>query len=125
MWGNILTPHGPCSFCHDPYHHVRQCPSIRQISNDVFGHMNTSFSRLGGGSYFGSYNLTWSQRSNLSWQAQFPGNPALQFHDHSYSYPHKKCHEEPPSLKRFALEKAMAALDRTMSAYLSQVEEDK
>jgi hypothetical protein len=112
--------------------YVRKCPSIRQISNDVFGHMNTSFSRPGDESYYGSYNPTWSQQSNLSWQAQFHGNPAPQFYDHSYSYPHQHYQEVPPPPKSStlegasaALEEASASLDRTMSTYLSQVEGDK
>ena len=33
MWGNIPTPHEPCSYCNDPHHHVRDCPLARQISH--------------------------------------------------------------------------------------------
>jgi hypothetical protein len=110
MWGGIPTPHGLCSFSHDPYHHVRKCLLIRQIFNDVFGHMNTLFSRPGNDCYFGSCNLSWSQQSNPSWQAQDLGIHAPQFHglqyqsyqqfyDHAYSSqsaPHQHYHEEPP-----------------------------
>ena len=87
--------------------------------------MNTSFSQPRDESYFGFYNPTWSQQSNLSWQAQFSGNLAPQFHDHSYSYPHQQYQEEPPSPKTSTLEEAIAALDKTMSAFRSQAEEDK
>jgi hypothetical protein len=110
MWGGTPTPYGPCSFCHDLYHHVRNCPSIRQISNNIFGHKNTSLSRPGNNNYFDSYNPTWSQQSNLSWQAQFVGNLApqfrglqhqsyQQFYDHAYSFqsaPQQQYQAEPP-----------------------------
>ena len=110
MWGNIPTPYGPCPFCYDPYHNVRNCPSLRQISNDIFGHMNTSFSRPGADNYFDTYNPTWSQQSNISWQAQDPGIHAPQFHglqhqsyqqfyDHAYSFqsaPQQQYLAEPP-----------------------------
>jgi hypothetical protein len=110
MWGNIPTPHGPCPLSFDPYYNVRNCPSIRQISNDIFGHKNTSFPRLGNDRYSDSSNPTWSQQSNLSWQAQFPRNHVPQFHDHSYSYPHQQYQEKPPFRKRSALEETMSAL---------------
>jgi hypothetical protein len=84
--------------------------------------MNTSFFRLRDESYFDSYNLTWSQQSNLSWQVQFPRNHVPQFHDHSYSSSHQYYQKEPPPPKSFALEEASAALDEAMPAYLSQVE---
>jgi hypothetical protein len=110
MWGGTPTPYGPCSFCYDPYHHVRNCPSIRQISNNIFGHKNTSLSRPGNDSYFDSYNPTWSQQSSTSWQAQNPGIQAQQFHglqhqsyqqfyDHTYSCqsaPQQQYQAEPP-----------------------------
>jgi hypothetical protein len=54
MWGNIPTPYGLCSYCHDSYHHVRNCPLTRQFPNYSYGHMDTSFSRLGHNSYFDS-----------------------------------------------------------------------
>jgi hypothetical protein len=139
MWGGTPTPYGPCSFFHDLYHHVRNCPSIKKISNNIFGHKNTSLSRPGNDNYFDSYNLTWSQQSNLSWQAQFLGNLAPQFHDHSYSYPYQQYQEEPPSPIMVTLKetmatseeimaastKASARLERTMSAFLSEAEEDR
>jgi hypothetical protein len=94
--------------------------------------MNTSFSRPGDDRYFDSYNPTWSQQSNLSWEAQFFGNPAPQFHDYSYSYPHQQYPEEPPSPTMAALEETMVAseeasatLERTMLAFHSKVEEDR
>jgi hypothetical protein len=110
MWGGTPTPYGPCSFCYDPYHHVRNCPSIRQISNNIFGHKKTSLSRPGNDNYFDSYNPTWSQQSNISWQAQDPGIHAPQFHglqhqsyqqfyDHTYSCqsaPQQQYQAEPP-----------------------------
>jgi hypothetical protein len=132
MWGGTPTPYGPCSFCHDLYHHVRNCPSIRQISNNIFGHKNTLLSRPRNDNYFDSYNPTWSQQSNLSWQAQFLGNPTLQFHDHSYSYLYQYYQEEPPSPIMVALKETMVAsveasarLERTMSAFLNEAEEDR
>jgi hypothetical protein len=81
MWGGTPTPHGRCSYCRNPYHHVRNCPSTRQFPNYSYGHMNTSFSRLGDDDYFDSYNPTWGQQSNISWQAQDPGIHAPQFHE--------------------------------------------
>jgi hypothetical protein len=39
MWGDIPTPHGPCSYCFNPYHHVRDCPEMRQFSNYHYEHM--------------------------------------------------------------------------------------
>jgi hypothetical protein len=80
MWGNIPTPHGPCSYCRNPYHHVRNCPSTKQFPNYSYGHMNTPFSRPGDDNYFDSYNPEWSQQSNILWQAQDPGIHAPQFH---------------------------------------------
>jgi hypothetical protein len=80
MWGGTPTPLGPCSYCRNPFHHVRNCPSTRQFCNYSYGHMNTSFSRLRDDNYFDSYNPTWSQKSNISWQAQDPGIHAPQFH---------------------------------------------
>jgi hypothetical protein len=74
----------------------------------------------------------WSQQSNFSWQAPIPGNLAPQFHDHSCFYPHQQYQEEPPSPKQSTLEETMAALkeasarlDKSMSAFLSQAEEDR
>jgi hypothetical protein len=72
-------------------------------------------------------------------QAQFLGNLALQFHDHSYSYPYQQYQEEPPSPILAALKETMAAseeimaasaeasarLERTMLAFLSKAEEDR
>jgi hypothetical protein len=52
MWGGILTPHGPCSYCYSPYHHVRDCPTTGQFSNYSYEHMNRPFSRLGIDIYF-------------------------------------------------------------------------
>ena len=50
--------------------------------------MNTSFSRSGDDGYFDSYNPTWSQQSNFSWQGQVLGNPTPQFHEpHQQSSP--------------------------------------
>jgi hypothetical protein len=108
--GRYSNTYGPCSFCYDPYHHVRNCPSIRQISNNIFGHKKTSLSRSGNDNYFDSYNPTWSQQSNISWQAQDPGIHAPQFHgllhqsyqqfyDHTYSCqsaPQQQYQAEPP-----------------------------
>ena len=110
MWGGTPTPYGPFSFCYDPNHHVRNCPSIRQISINIFGQKNTSLSRPGNDSYFDSYNPTWSQQSNISWQAQdsrihapqFHGlqhQPYQQFYDHAYSCqsaPQQQYQVEPP-----------------------------
>jgi hypothetical protein len=135
MWGGTPTPYGPCSFCYDPYHHVRNCPSIRQISNNIFGHKNTSLSRPGDDSYFDSYNPTWSQQSNISWQAQDPGIHAPQFHglqhqsyqqfyDHacsSQSAPQQQYQAEPPPLE-FSEETIdmMKSLIANTEAYLEQ-----
>jgi hypothetical protein len=67
MWGDIPTPHGPCSYCFNPYH-VRDCPEMRQFSNYHFEHMNTLFSRPGNDFYSDSNNPAWSQQSNFSRQ---------------------------------------------------------
>jgi hypothetical protein len=61
MWVNIPTPHGPCSFCYDPYLNVRNYPSLRQISNVIFGSKNTSFSRSRNDPHSESSSPTWSQ----------------------------------------------------------------
>jgi hypothetical protein len=135
MWGGTPTPYGPCSFCYDPYHHVRNCPSIRQISNNIFGDKNTSLSRSGNNSYFDSYNPTWSQQSNTSWQARNPGIQAQQFHglqhqsyqqfyDHacsSQSAPQQQYQAEPPPLE-FSEETIdmMKSLIANTEAYLEQ-----
>jgi len=68
MWGDIPTPHGPCSYCFNPYYHVRDCPEMRQFSNYHYEHMNTSFSRPGNDFHSDSYNPAWSQHSNFSRQ---------------------------------------------------------
>jgi hypothetical protein len=87
MWGNIPTPHGPCSYCNSPYHHVRNCPTAGQFSNYSFEHMNRPFSRPGNDFYFDSYNPAWSNQSNFSWQAQDHGMYAPQDHElHHQSY---------------------------------------
>ena len=46
-------------------------------------------------------------------------------YDHSYSSPHQQYQEPPPSPKISGLEEAMARLDKKMSAFLSQAEEDR
>ena len=81
MWGNIPTPHGPCSYCNSPYHHVRNCPTAGQFSNYSFEHMNRPFSRPGNDFYSDSYNPAWSNQSNFSWQAQDHGKYAPQGHE--------------------------------------------
>jgi hypothetical protein len=87
MWGNIPTPHGPCSYCNSPYHHVRNCPIAGQFSNYSFEHMNRPFSRPGNEFYSDSYNPAWSNQSNFSWQAQDHGKYAPQGHElHHQSY---------------------------------------
>lgn len=65
MWGDISTPHGPYSYCFNPYHHVRYCHEMRRFSNYHCDHMNTSFSRPGNDFNSDSYNPTWSQQSNF------------------------------------------------------------
>jgi hypothetical protein len=87
MWGNIPTPHGPCSYCNSPYHHVRNCPTAGQFSNYSFEHMNRPFSRPENDFYSDSYNPAWSNQSNFSWQAQDHGMYAPQGHElHHQSY---------------------------------------
>ena len=133
MWGNIPTPYGPCSFCYDPYHNVRNCSSLRQISKDIFGPKSTSFSRRG------TTTILIPIIQHGANCQMFHGNLAPQFHNHSYSYPYKQYQEEPPFRKRSdleetmatleemssALEEADAALNRTMSALRSEVEGDR
>jgi len=68
MWGDIPTPLGPCSYCFNPYHHVRDCPEMRQFFNYHYEHLNTPFSRPGNDFYSDSYNSAWSQQSNFSSQ---------------------------------------------------------
>jgi regulator of replication initiation timing len=80
MWGGIPTPHGPCSYCYSPYHHVRDCPTAEQFSNYSYEHMSTLFSRSRNNPYSDSYNLAWSNQSSISWQAQALENYAPQFH---------------------------------------------
>jgi hypothetical protein len=81
MWGGIPTPHGPCSYCYSPYHHVRDCPTIEQFSNYSYEYMNTLFSRPRNDSYSDSYNPAWSNQSNISWQVQAPENYAPQIYE--------------------------------------------
>jgi hypothetical protein len=81
MWGSIPTPHGPCSYCNSPYHHVRDYPIVGQFSNYSYEHMNRPFSRPGNDIYFDSYNPAWSNWSNLSWQAQDLGKYVPQCHE--------------------------------------------
>jgi hypothetical protein len=81
MWGDILTPHGPCSYCYSPYHHVKECPTAGQFSNNFSEYMNTQFSRPRNEPYYDSYHPGWSNQSNISWQAQAPENYAPQFHE--------------------------------------------
>jgi hypothetical protein len=135
MWGNTPTPYGPCSFCHNPYHHVRNCPSLRQISNDIFEHKNTPLSRLGNDRYFDSCNPSWSQQSNISRQAQDLEIHAPQFHglqpqsyqqfyNHAYSSqsaPQQQYPAEPPPLE-FSEETLdmMKSLIANTEAYLKQ-----
>jgi hypothetical protein len=66
MWGDIPASHGQCSYCFNPYHHVRDCPEIRQFSNYHYKNINTPFSRPGNDFYSDSYNPAWSQQSNFS-----------------------------------------------------------
>jgi hypothetical protein len=68
MWRDIPTPHGPCAYCFNPYHHVSNCPEMRQFSNYHYEHMNTPFSRPGNDFYSDSYNSARSQQSNFSRQ---------------------------------------------------------
>jgi hypothetical protein len=81
MWGGIPTLHGPCSYCYSPYHHVKDCPTAVQFSSYSYEHMNTLFSRSRNDPYCDSYDLGWSNQSNISWQAQAPENYAPQFHE--------------------------------------------
>jgi len=81
MWGDILTPHGPCSYCYSPYHHVKECPTVGQFSNNFSEHMNTQFSRLKNEPYCDSYHSGWSNQSDIPWQAQAPKSYAPQFHE--------------------------------------------
>jgi len=88
MWGGIPTPHGPCSYCCSPYHHVRDCPTAGQFSNYSYEHINTLFSRMRNDPYSDSYNPAWSNQSNISWQAQALENYAPQFHElYHQAYP--------------------------------------
>jgi hypothetical protein len=87
MWGNIPTPHRPCSYCNSPYHHVRNCPTAGQFSNYSYEHMNRPFSRPRNEFYSDSYNPAWSNQPNFSWQAQYHGKYAPQGHElHHQSY---------------------------------------
>jgi hypothetical protein len=88
MYGGIPTPHGPCSYCYSPYHHIKDCPTARQFSNHSYEHMNIQLSRPRNESYCDSYNPGWSNQSNISWQAQAPENYAPQFHElYHQAYP--------------------------------------
>jgi hypothetical protein len=87
MWGNIPTPHGLCSYCNSPYHHVRDCLIARQFSNYSYEHMSRPVSRPGNEFYSDSYNPAWSNQSNFSWPAQDHGKYAPQGHElHHQSY---------------------------------------
>lgn len=79
MWGGIPTPHGPCSYCYSPYHHVKDCRTAGQFSNYSYEHMNPQFSRPRNEPYYD--HPGWSNQSNISWHAQAPENYAPQFHE--------------------------------------------
>jgi hypothetical protein len=81
VWGGIPTPHGPCSYCYSPHHHVKDCHTVGQFSNYSYEHMNTQFSRPRNEPYCDSYHPEWSNESNISWQAQALENYAPQFHE--------------------------------------------
>jgi hypothetical protein len=88
MWGGIPTPHGSCSYCYNPYHHVRDYPTAGQFSNYSYKHINTLFSRSMNDPYFDSYNPAWSNQSNISGKAQAPENYSPQFHElYHQAYP--------------------------------------
>jgi hypothetical protein len=88
LWGGIPTPHGPCSYCYSPYHHVKDCLTAVQFSNYSYEHMNTQLSRPRNDPYSDSYDPGWSNQSNISWHAQASENYALQFHELYYqAYP--------------------------------------
>jgi hypothetical protein len=88
MWGGIPTPHEPCSYCYSPYHHVKDCPTAGQFSNNFSEHMNTQFSRPRNEPYCDSYDPAWSNQSDIPWQAQAPENYAPQFHElYHQAYP--------------------------------------
>jgi hypothetical protein len=54
--GRYSTPHVPCSYYFNPYHHVRDYPEMRQFSNYHYEHMNTPFFRPDNDFYSDSYN---------------------------------------------------------------------
>jgi hypothetical protein len=112
MWGGIPTPHGPCSYCYSPYHHVKDCLTAGQFSNYSYEHMNTQFSRPRNDPYSDSYDPGWSNQSNILWQSQAPENYAphfdelyhqsyMQFNDQvayppsNYHPPHQKWQASP------------------------------
>lgn len=88
MWGGIPTPHEPCSYCYSPYHHVKDFPTAGQFSNYSYEHKNTQLSRPRNEPYSDSYDLAWSNQSNIPLQAQAPESYAPQFHElYHQTYP--------------------------------------
>jgi hypothetical protein len=59
-------PHGPCSYCSNPYHSSSNCPSCGQFCNFSYEQMNTSLSSPGFESNSNFYNLDWSNYPNFS-----------------------------------------------------------
>jgi hypothetical protein len=131
MWGGIPTPHGPCSYCHSPYHHVEDCPTAEQFSNYSYEHMNTLFSILRNDPYSDSYNPAWSNQSSISWKAQAPKNYAPQFHElyhqanpqfNDQATPQQQSQAEPPHPMSSDFQDQMLKLENNLlTSNLNQV----
>jgi hypothetical protein len=106
MWGGIPTPHGPCSYCYSPYHHVKDCPTAGQFSNYSYEHRNEPYCDFD--------HLGWSNQSNISWQAQAPENYAPQFH--------KLYHQAYPQFNDQALYPLSNSILPTSSPYCADFE---
>jgi len=59
-------PHGPCSYCSNPYHCTSNCPSWGQSLKFSYEQMNTNFSSLGLGYDSNVYKPDWSNHPEFS-----------------------------------------------------------
>jgi hypothetical protein len=79
-------PHGPCSYCSNPFHSSGNCPSWGQFFNFSHEHININFSSLRFELNSNFYTPNWSNHSDFSWQTHATGSYALQ----SYGLHHPK-----------------------------------
>ena len=120
---HIFNLHESCSYCSNPYHHVRNCLSLGQFSDFSYKQFNTPFSSLEfkSNSNFFFFNLEWSNHFDFSWQAKATGNFAPQCHElHHLEYlqfnnqsSHPSSYNYPPQL---------SSLEGTLKTYMQIID---